>query len=266
MTDSPHAQAQPATTQLNITLLGPPQLSLLGTPLPLPRRQLRALLYRLAATLQPVSREQLCFLLWPDIPEAAARRNLTVLLNQLRQTLPAGLMRTQRDSVRLDPGRVSVDTVAFAEASALAAQRAEIGPLAEAVQRYGGPFLHDFTLPTSAEFDAWVSQERQHWERRYLDALAMLVDRHAAGGAFPQAIAAAQSALAVDELAEDMHRHLIALYAASGDRASALRQFERCVLALERELGVSPLPETRAVYEAVRDGRYGDTERGRHGG
>src|SRR3954451_21316962 len=133
MTDSPHARAQPATIQLYITLLGPPQLNLLGTPVPLPRRQLRALLYRLAVTLQPVSREQLCFLLWPDIPETAARRNLTVLLNQLRQALPADLVRPQRDAIRLDPAGVYVDTVAFAEASAAAAQRGEIEPLADAV-------------------------------------------------------------------------------------------------------------------------------------
>jgi predicted ATPase/DNA-binding SARP family transcriptional activator len=258
MIDSPHARAQPATTQLYITLLGPPQLNVLGTPLPLPRRQLRALLYRLAVALQPVSREQLCFLLWPDIPEAAARRNLTVLLNQLRQTLPADLVRTQRDAIGLDPARVYVDTVAFAEASALAAQRGEIGPLADAVQRHTGAFLQGFALPASAEFDAWVNQERQHWARRYLDALAMLVDSYASSGAYAQAIAAAQRALEVDELAEDMHRNLITLYAAIGDRAGALRQFERCVLALEHKLGVSPLPETRAVYEAVREGQGAD--------
>ena len=135
----------------------------------------------------------------------------------------------------------------------------EIGPLADAVQRYTGAFLHGFGLPASAEFDAWVNQERQYWERRYLDALAMLVDSYTTSGAYPQAIAAAQRALAVDELAEDMHRSLIALYAATGDRSGALRQFERCAVVLERELGVSPLPETRAVYESVRDGRYGGT-------
>jgi DNA-binding SARP family transcriptional activator len=106
MTDSPYAPAQPTPIQLYITLLGSPQLNVLGTPAPLPRRQLRALLYRLAVTLQPVSREHLCFLLWPDIPETAARRNLTVLLNQLRQTLPADLVRTQRDAIRLDPAGV----------------------------------------------------------------------------------------------------------------------------------------------------------------
>src|SRR4029078_4690585 len=83
------------------------------------------------------------------------------------------------------------------------------------------PFLDGFALPDSAEFDAWASQERQVWERRYLDALAVLVERHAAAGAYPPAIDAAQQALAIDELAEDMHRRLITLYAAAGNRTAA---------------------------------------------
>ncbi len=54
-----------------------------------------------------------------------------------------------------------------------------------------------------------------------------------------------------------MHRRLIELYAATGDRGAALRQFERCAAALERGLGVSPLPETRAIYQTVlRDPRF----------
>jgi predicted ATPase/DNA-binding SARP family transcriptional activator len=218
----------------------------------LPRRQLRALLFRLAVELQPVPREHLCFLLWPDVPEAVARRHLAVLLNQLRQALPSpAIVLTQSDLVALDPAHVQSDTVALMEASALAARRGELAPLAEAVNRYTGPFLNGFSLPASAEFDAWVAQERQHWERRYLDALATLVDGYAVRGAYSEAIAAAQRALAVDELAEEMHRNLITLYAANGQRTAALRQFERCTVALERELGVDPLPETRAIYDVV---------------
>src|SRR5439155_15735890 len=41
--------------------------------------------------------------------------------------------------------------------------------------------------------------------------------------------------------------------AASGDRPAALRQYRRCVAILRRELGVAPLPETTAHYEAIRD-------------
>ncbi len=51
------------------------------------------------------------------------------------------------------------------------------------------------------------------------------------------AITAARRALSRDELAEEMHRRLIALYSAVGDRTAALRQFEQCAAVLERELG-----------------------------
>lgn len=241
---------------LQATLLGPPQLLCAGATIPLARRQMRALFFRLAIALRPVTRDQLCFLFWPDIGDSAARRNLTVLLNQLRQALPCpDLVQTQGDAILLNPAHLQTDTVAFAEALAQAARGGRLEPLIAAVDLYRGPVLDGFALPACAEFEAWVMQERQSWERRYLDALALLVDAYVARGAYAEAIAAAQRALAVDPLAEEMHRQLITLYAAAGDRIAALRQFEQCVIVLERELGVSPLPETRAVYEAVCQGQ-----------
>ncbi|MFN8495116.1 MAG: BTAD domain-containing putative transcriptional regulator [Caldilineaceae bacterium] len=243
-------------TPLYLTLFGPPQLALAGVAIPLARRQMRALLFRLAVALRPVARDQLCFLFWPDIGDSAARRNLTVLLNQLRQALPCpDVVQAQGDFILLNPNHLQADTVAFAEVLAQATRGGTIEPLTAAVELYQGPFLDGFALPTCAEFEAWAMQERQNWERRYLDALALLVDAYVARGAYPEAIAAAQRALAVDPLAEEMHRQLITLYATAGDRTAALRQFEQCVVWLERELGVSPLPETRAVYEAVRQGQ-----------
>src|SRR5215218_8400035 len=115
------------TPRLTAKLLGPPHLMLADAPITLPRRQMRGLLYRLAVALQPVAREQLYFLLWPDIPDAAARRNLTVLLNQLRQALPSPTtIRTQGDALLLNPEHFHVDTVAFMEMIAAAAQAGDL--------------------------------------------------------------------------------------------------------------------------------------------
>src|SRR4051812_26229996 len=80
--------AEAVGTTLRITLLGPPALMWGDHPVVIARRQARALLYRIAAAAQPVPREQLGYLLWPDIPEPTARRNLTVLLTQIRRALP----------------------------------------------------------------------------------------------------------------------------------------------------------------------------------
>ena len=38
----------------------------------------------------------------------------------------------------------------------------------------------------------------------------------------------------------------------AGDRTGALRQYERCVAALNEELGVKPERRTRAVYDYIR--------------
>jgi DNA-binding SARP family transcriptional activator len=260
-------RAEATQTTLRIALLGPPTLMGSGQAVALARRQARALLYRIAAAAHPVPREQLTFLLWPDSPESVARRNLTVLLTQIRRALPSpDLLVTVGDAIGLDHGAAETDTVALAALIHQAISARQLDQLADALRRYRGPFLDGFSLPDSAEFDAWASQERQVWERRYLDALTVLVEGYAAAGAYPVAIDAAQRALATDELAEDMHRRLIALYAAAGNRAAAMRQFERCVVVLERELGVEPLPETREVYEAARDGQIGETATGEHSG
>ncbi|MDQ4075123.1 MAG: hypothetical protein M3220_02625, partial [Chloroflexota bacterium] len=61
---------------LHLELLGPPQIRQGTRPLVLSRQQVRLLLYRLGL-LEPVSRDELAFLFWPDVPDATARRNLT---------------------------------------------------------------------------------------------------------------------------------------------------------------------------------------------
>jgi predicted ATPase/DNA-binding SARP family transcriptional activator len=247
----------PGGLRLQVALFGTPTITWGGQVVSIPRRQSRALLYRLAAAARPLPRDQLCFMLWPDCSQSEARRSLSVVVSQLRKGLPApDLLITPNDAIGLREDGVVVDTASFSALVPAATGAGQLEGLAAAARIYRGPFLDGFTLPDAPEFEAWVDQERQTWERRYLNTLATLVAGYRAEGAFPEAIAAAQTALATDPLAEELHCSLIELYAAQGDRSAALRQFEHCVAVLERELGVEPLLETRAVYEAVRAGQY----------
>ena len=50
---------------------------------------------------------------------------------------------------------------------------------------------------------------------------------------------------------ESWHRALMRLYARSGDRALALRQYHACRALLRRDLGIEPGPGTRALYEEI---------------
>jgi DNA-binding SARP family transcriptional activator len=244
------------TGQLTEWNAAPFQIRLLGTPLVtwqgqqyrLCRRQGRALLYYLAAEGRPVPRECLAFLLWPNTPEAEARRKLTRVLSQLHCDLPAAeLLQVDRLTANLNWSRVWTDVAAFE------AWLAEAAPDGEerAIALYRGRFLAGFALPDSPEYEQWLAEQSHYYENRYLSILAQWLQERADCGDYPAAIRAAHKYLAIDELAEEVHGRLIRLYTATHNRAAALRQYESCALVLERELGVEPLPETRAAYEAA---------------
>jgi DNA-binding SARP family transcriptional activator len=249
---------------LRLSLLGPPTITWRGEPLTISRRQVRAILYRLAANLRPQPRDQLCTLFWPDAPLAHARRSLTHLLTHLRQALPdPDLLEVTNEYISLDPRKTWCDTLALEQLYSEWHRTLSATPGSErddwqslehverVVQSYRGPFLSGFILREAPEFEAWVNHERQYYECRFLEILLDLVDEYQQRKDYTHAIAHALRYLQIDNLAEEVHCKLIELYAALGDRAAAERQFERCAAALEQELGISPSPKTWAMYQAA---------------
>jgi DNA-binding SARP family transcriptional activator len=237
------------TPQFQIHLFGPPAIYWQEASITPTRRQARALLFCLADEMRPLSRAQLALLLWPENTETAASRNLTRLLSYTRKVLPHhDLLQVGRDAIFLDTGLAWSDTAHFT----LLTGQADKGALAEAVNLYRGDFLSGFALPDNYEFDGWLAGRRWYYERGYLGVLAKLVTAEMATANYAEAIQYGRQYLATDNLSEEIHRQLITLYTLNGDRSAALQQFEQCTVILERELGVQPLPETRAAYDAAR--------------
>ena len=236
-----------ATGYLSVHLLGSPGITWQQKAYSIARRQARALLFHLAATLQPHSRQQLSFLFWPDVAEARARKNLNRLLSYLHQTLPhQDMLILHKETVQLNPDWVWSDAGRFDYLCAVAG----IEEARAAVKLYRGPFLDGFYLPNSPEYDFWLTEERSRTERLYLSTLSRLVEGFVEAGEYQQAIPYAEDYLKIDHLAEEMHRCLIVCQAATGKRAAAQAQYEKMVVTLEQELGVSPLPETVLAYQA----------------
>ena len=70
-----------------------------------------------------------------------------------------------------------------------------------------------------------------------------------AGNAEPLlAIQHAIEMVELDPFRETAYQLLMKMHAAAGDRAEALRVFAKCREVLRDELGVSPSPQTEAVY------------------
>lgn len=126
------------TAALTIDLLGAPRVHAAGHPLDLrARTELASLAYLAAEPGCPHRREHLIGLLWPDVPDEAARNNLRVVLARLRRALSdaAGALQAVVDVLVF---RALLQTVRAHPHAAAESCDACVARLAEAVERYGG--------------------------------------------------------------------------------------------------------------------------------
>ena len=232
-----------------IRLLGPPEVTVHGSPLAVDTRKALAILAVLATDGRSYGREELATLLWPDADDPSARGALRRTLSVLRGAIGAEVLRVDRQQVTLVPAQVDVDVAALERLGA----SAEPADLATAAELARGPFMAGFSLRDSPEFDDWRAARGAVVERTVGRVLDRLTDALEASGDLIGAIAVAGRRIDHDPLDESAHVRRMELLAAAGDRAGAVRQYRACVAVLERELGVEPLPETTARYEAIRD-------------
>jgi len=250
-------------TRPGLFLLGPPRIEAGGALLEVDTRKAVALLAYLALTRRRQTRDSLAGLLWPDHGQKRARAALRRTLSSLARAREEGWLEVERDTVGLDHDGVWVDVDRFrellAECTTHGHQEAEVcpaclSPLSEAASLYRDDFLAGFGLRDSFAFDDWQYFQAEELRRELAAALEKLARGHGATGEWEAAIAHARRRLLLDPLHEPAHRTLMQLYALSGERASALRQYRECVRILEKELGVAPLEETTLFYRAVQEG------------
>ena len=230
---------------LSLRLLGPVSLLQDGQPLPLPTHKAQALLLLLALG-GPSHRARLATWLWPQTDDSAGRRNLRRELARLRDAGAGDALLSQGEVLALAP-TVQCDALAFATL-------ADGGQAAEALALWRGPLADGLQTGATDAFDDWLAGERRRLASRRRQLLAAEAEAAEAAGHLPQALATLQQLLADDPLQEHLHRQVMRLHAAAGDRSAALAQHARCREALLRELGLAPGDETEALAARIRAG------------
>jgi DNA-binding SARP family transcriptional activator len=219
-----------------------------GQPVTFPSGKVQAVLAFLA--LPPGrahARDKLASLLWGGLGEVQARASLRQALFMARKALPAlPILVIEGDSVALDPDVVEVDLVRFERRVADGTPPA----LEEAAALYQGDLLAGLAVSEPA-FEEWLLTERERLRELAIEALAKLLAHQRQVGAPEAAVQTGLRLLALDPLQEPVHRTLMRLYFELGRRAAALRQYQACVAAMQRELGAEPEIETRRLYEEI---------------
>lgn len=225
---------------------------------PVGSRRSQLLLAALALADQAVTNEALADAIWGEDAPAhwlAAMRNAVSGLrsvlaplgwggDRLIATVPGGYRLARHDTVAVDVAEV---LAAAAQGAALLAARRhdEAAAVVEAVVGDGVPEL----LPGIDLL--WLAPHRAAVLEAHVRALEVLSKARSMRSDHATALTAAARAVDAAPLRESAHRALMSAHAEAGNRAEALRAFERCRRVLADELGVQPEEHTTALYLAV---------------
>jgi class 3 adenylate cyclase len=207
-------------------------------------RRARALLGWLAVDRRMHPRSTLAARFWPDVLDESARTSLRSALSALRRALGPDseqYLIAGRDEVGLaDDALVWTDLAEFDRC--IDEERLE-----QALALSRGELLADLD-------DDWVYERRDEHRDRVADVLARLAAGAEGDGDLQKAIGYTRRQVALDPLAEEPQRDLMRRLAATGDRAAAIKTYERLSQRLRDELRITPSQATRAFAETLRSG------------
>jgi DNA-binding SARP family transcriptional activator len=227
----------------------------------LEHRKVQELLgYLLLSWRRPGRREVLAEQLWATSDPLRCRKYLRQSLWRLRAVLDAAgcrdVLLTDQEWIELRPDdSLWADTLDLERAYERCAGTpgGELGPeqvaaAERAVDLCHGPLLDGW-------YQDWSLLAREQHRAMHMALLDRLMAAAELAGRWEVGLAYGRRALREDPAGERVHVRMMRLHHLSGNRTEALRQFGRCSVSLERDLGVTPAPETRRLFELIRDGR-----------
>ena len=204
------------------------------------------------------SREILASMLWGESTTAQSKKYLRHALWQLQSLLRNGtaqvsLLAADRDSVRVEvSGDVWLDVALF---EAVCAQvhnvhhseltEGQAQSLKTAIELYRGDLLEGW-------YHEWCLIERERMQNLYLVLLEKLMRYSEEHRQYAYGMEAGERILRLDPAHEPTHESMMRMQYAAGNRAAAVRQYQRCESALREELGVRPAHRTEELLRTIR--------------
>lgn len=199
--------------------------------------------------------EQLMEQLWPEAPAVRGRKNLSHVVNNIRQVLGlAGepdesedIFLRSHSSIQIQPQ--SLGEHDYFQALSLAKLR-HSSPLNElslekALQLYTGEFLPGC-------YEDWAVDAREHLALEILQTAVQLGQHYLQENKLPAAIRAAQKAISVDPCSQEAYTTLIQAHIQEGRYPEAVRAYEQIKKSLTKEMDMEPNTELMRLYHVAR--------------
>jgi class 3 adenylate cyclase len=219
----------------------------------LPGRQGRLVLARLALTPHPVSREELADLVWAGQLPRSWERDLSTIVSKTKTALAgiglddpiASALGCYQLTLGSDALVDVVDALAAVDQAEMALRKDDLvtaHPAADvALNVARRPFL-------PGEEGQWVEARRADQRRLLVRSLDALIEVLVRKSSLPEALRYASEVVELEPFRESGYATLIRVQLAAGDRADALRTYERARALLAEELGIPPSEVLEAAY------------------
>lgn len=231
-------------------------------------RKVRELLcYLLLYRERTHAREPLANVFWSNTPTMQSRANLRKTLWQLQSALGAlraeELILADAECVQINPQAVIWLDVAEIE-QVFAEVRGSDGEemsgacaqmVSDAIALYRGELLDGC-------YSDWCLFERERMQSIYLALIDRLMGYCEQNQEYERGLSYGAEILRYDRTREQTYRRMMRLHVRAGNRAGALRQYERCAAVLSGELDIEPSEPTADLYLRIRENRPIDEEAG----
>ena len=203
--------------------------------------------FMLLAHPEGMTKEEMSLIFWPDATIDEVKFRFKNTIYRLRRALG-------KDSIILDQNvyrfnnklDYEYDVEIFLRENALANQVQEqvdkLSHYREAIKHYKGNYLTEIN-------ENWVFSPREYLRQIYLNILLQVSMLYFNQSNYELALSYCHRAINEDNLLEDAYRQAMRIYAAMGNRAAMVHQYQRCVEILEKEVNASPSAQTHELYE-----------------
>ncbi|HSJ09530.1 MAG TPA: bacterial transcriptional activator domain-containing protein, partial [Longimicrobiales bacterium] len=248
--EEPAVAPSGATADLRVLVLGPFEVWVQGERVPAWQyARPKELLVHLLGAPRGRTRDEIGSAIWPEATPAQLRNSFHVTMHHLRKALGhADWVVLEEQRYRVAPGiSVLFDATEFERSVRHALTLtgdARLAALRSALAWYRGHFLEGESM------GVWRDEEQDRLRALYADGAlnlgALLEER----GETQQAMALYEALVAAEPLLEEAHRRMIAAWSAGGERARALRHYDR-LLATLSQLDLDPEPETEELLARI---------------
>jgi DNA-binding SARP family transcriptional activator len=210
------------------------------------------------------SREKIAYTFWEGSSEDAAKYNLRYNLWSMNKIFKSSnkdeeaILEWNKNNLFLNNSyNVDIDIKKYGQE--LESDDLDLKSLIKLKSLYKGEFLEGFYLKDSFSFNDWLFFEREKYQKKHVQVLENLLEIYKKEKNYDKSISILQEMLNLNSLDEGLYVDLVKIYLEKGDRANALKIYNKCVHVLRQELNISPKKSTQKLLKIIKNKNYQNT-------